>query len=141
MSVFIEISVDRVNGVPVVKAEIDTKQYSNDDIEVKWARLALRYATKISQAMVIEDTQHIDDVRAYIAFSRDEAELDELSSSRTWSEYTGYNQAPPRNKMSIGIAMAVDNRDVLGGMATPAPVLATNLYRLLLDARDQVTVK
>ena len=141
MSVFIKISVDRANGLPVVKAELDTQEYSNDDIEVKWARLAMRYANEISQTMQITDTSHIADVDAYIAFSRDEEELDELSASPTWSAYTGHEQAPFGDDMAIGFIMAIDSHDVLGGIATPAPLLATKLYRLLLDAREQVKVK
>lgn len=142
MCVIIKLSVDRANDKPVIKAEIDTKDYSNNDIEVKWARLAMRYATQIRDELQIIDTKHIADVDAYIAFSRDEDELDELiEGDGDWSGYSGYESAPSGNKMAIGFGMAVDSIDVIGGMATPAPVMATSLYRLLLDAREQVAVK
>lgn len=142
MCVIIKFSVQRADGTPVVKAEIDIKDYSNNDIEVKWARLAMRYATQIKEELEIIDTKHIEDVVAHIAFSRDAYELDELiEGDGDWVEYGGYESAPSGNKMAIGFAMAVDTIDIIGGMATPAPVMATSIYRLLLEAREQVIVK
>jgi hypothetical protein len=141
MAVIIKFSVDRSEEKPLIKAEIDTKSYTNNDIEVKWARLALRYMREINKNFKFFDYAHIKDVDAYIAFSRDYDDIDEILDSGSLAEFQGLEKAPAGKNMEIGFAMSVDTIDVIGGMATPAPIAATKIYKLILDAREQVNMK
>jgi hypothetical protein len=140
MAVILSFVVNRTEEVPTINIEIDQADYSNDDIEVKWARLAMRYARQINEVFTIEDLKHIKEVDAHIAFSRCDQDLDEIVESGFMSEFQGLERAPVGNNMSIGFAMSVDCIDTIGGLSTPAPLYATKLYKLLLDARGQVSI-
>lgn len=154
MAVLLKFTVNRENeGAPKIEARIVKHDYQEDDIEVLYARLAMRYLGLIEDddELEFEDNPHIESVNSVIAFSRNNEEIETLSAEEV---FDGLNdsidpddelsllESPVEidNSMAIGFKLFVETTDIIGGMATGSVVAATKVHELLIEARDNVTL-
>jgi hypothetical protein len=146
MSVSINFYVNRNSEVPKIDARISRGNVPRDSIECKYAALAARYFLDIRSNFVIDDQPHIDDVTAKIVISSESDNASEFDGEHEdFDEHIDYDNYADDvgeidTSMMVGFSLEVSDIDVIGGMLTPAPVMATAVYDLLLQARSGVTL-
>jgi len=108
--------------------------YKEDDIEMIYSSLAMRFARELIESHNIIAQDSIESVDACIAFSRDKDE-----ANNVFLQDIAFEDAPEFNKPPQGIAniinfrLMVESTNTIGGMASPTFVMANTIYNKMLE--------
>lgn len=138
----LNLSIQKVgkNGYEILSS-IETV-LDEKSIEVKWARLGMRYVKDLSKKVKFDSVNHIEDFGAKINFYScidDDMEYEDIDFDDTLLDLTVDSLTQEELDASIGMSLDLrDCHDVIGGFATPSAAMAQLVFKALEISREKV---